>query len=186
MKVGYCRVSSTDQNADAQRQQLQAAGVERIFEEKVSGKNTTDRTELLAMLDFVRDGDTLVVTKLDRLARSLSDLFKIIETLEAKGAQLVVLNNAAIDTTTPMGRCVFSIFGAIAELERNLILERQREGISLAKTRGIYKGGSTRFDPDTIRAKADSGMRPSQIAAAMGCDVRTVHRALSNEEAGNV
>jgi DNA invertase Pin-like site-specific DNA recombinase len=100
--------------------------------------------------------------------------------LAAKGAQLVVLNNSAIDTTTPMGKCVFAIFGAIAELERDMILERQREGIALAETRGVYKGGTARFDRETIRAKATAGMKPSQIAVELKCDVRTVHRALNN------
>jgi DNA invertase Pin-like site-specific DNA recombinase len=178
MKMGYCRVSTEDQSLDVQREALQAAGCERIFEEKVSGKSADNRDQLQALLSFVREGDVLTVCKLDRLARSLPDLFKIIETLETKGAQLVVLNNSAIDTTTPMGRCVFAIFGAIAELERNLIRERQTEGIEAAKRNGVYKGAIRRFDPATIRQMRDAGKRVCDIASELGCSDDTVQRAL--------
>ena len=179
MKVGYCRVSSTDQSTDVQRQQLEAAGAERIFEEKVSGKNTTDRAQLQAMLAFIREGDTLLVSRLDRLARSLPDLFEIVKALEEKGAQLTVLNNSAIDTTNPMGRCVFAIFGAIAELERSLIRERQAEGVRAARARGVYKGRPPKIQRERVFELRDGGMGPAEIARTLEISESSVFRLLA-------
>ena len=183
MRVGYARVSSTDQNTDAQRQQLEAAGAERIFEEKASGKSSSDRQQLQAMLGFIREGDVLIITKLDRLARSLPDLFEIVKTLETKGAQLTVLNNAAIDTTTPMGKCLFGIFGAIAQFERDLILDRQRDGIRLAKQRGVYKGRKPTVPRDEVLRLKAGGMGPAEIARTLKIGESSVFRVL--REASN-
>ena len=179
-RFGYARVSSTDQDLTVQREALEVFGCDIIREEKVSGKSRDGREQLSILLDFMSKGDVLVVTKLDRLARSLPDLFKIVETLEKKGAQLVVLNNSAINTTNPMGRCVFAIFGAIAELERDLIRERQADGIALAKKQGRYRGGKQRFDPEAIRAMKAAGARPAHIARQLKCSAATVFRALTS------
>lgn len=181
MKCGYCRVSSTDQNLDVQRQQLVDAGCERIFEETASGKNTTARPQLKAALEFVRDGDVLIVAKLDRLARSLPDLFDIASTLDRKGVQLIVLNNTAVNTTTPMGRCVFAIFGAIAEFEREIILERQREGIDRAKAEGKYTGAKLKHDRDAMRRLVAEGLSKSAVARQLGCSRMSVWRAIQGE-----
>ncbi|WP_339672007.1 recombinase family protein [Dasania marina] len=139
MKIGYARVSTADQKLDVQLDQLKSAGCNKLFTEKVSGKDAVSRSELASALDFVREGDCLVVTKLDRLARSAVDLGRIAEMLEQKKVDLVVLNQA-IDTSTPTGRLMFTMIGAFAEFERNLIRERCAEGIERAKANGTKFG----------------------------------------------
>lgn len=139
MKIGYGRTSTIDQVAglDAQLRDLKEAGCEKVFSEQISSK--ASRRELEAALEYCREGDTLVVTKLDRLARSISDLVKIRERLETKGVALVVLA-LNLDTSTPTGKLMVNLLGSIAEFERELMLERQREGITSAKAAGRYKG----------------------------------------------
>lgn len=139
MKIGYARVSSRGQSLDVQISKLQGAGCEKIFEESRSGGKGTSRPVLEQALEFAREGDVLYVTKLDRLARSLSDLNSITGLLSKKKADFVVLDQA-IDTTTPTGRLTFSLLGAIAEFERDLIAERRDEGIAQAKGRGVKFG----------------------------------------------
>ncbi len=135
MIVGYARVSTTDQSLDIQDQELRAAGCERVFGEKVSG-TTADRPELKACLDFVREGDVLLVTRLDRFARSSRDLHNLLHSLDAKGVGFRCVEQSGIDTTTSMGRLVLSILGSVAAFETELRAERQREGIEAAKRRG--------------------------------------------------
>src|SRR5215510_3820292 len=125
MKIGYVRVSTKDQNTDLQITAARAIGCERIFEEKISGKNT-DRPEFQRMLEILREGDTVIVYKLDRLARSTLDLLETIRTLDQKGIAFKSLSEAWADTTTPHGRLMITIFGGLAEFERELIRERQR------------------------------------------------------------
>jgi DNA invertase Pin-like site-specific DNA recombinase len=137
-KIGYVRVSSSTQSTDRQDDVMAELGVERVFLEKVSGKNA-NRPELKKMLDYVREGDTVVVADISRLARSTRDLLTIIDHLTQKGVDFVSLKEK-IDTTTPQGRFVLTIFGALAELERENILGRQREGIEAAKARGKKLG----------------------------------------------
>jgi DNA invertase Pin-like site-specific DNA recombinase len=148
MNIGYARSSTIDQEAgyQAQIRTLNAAGCEKVFSEKVS--SVAHRTQLEAALEFAREGDTLVVTKLDRLARSVAHLVAIGEKLDAKGVSLKVLEQS-IDTSTPTGRLMFNMLGAIAQFERELMLERQREGVAKAKLEGKYKGRAP-----TARAKA--------------------------------
>lgn len=138
MKVGYMRVSTKEQNLDRQLEILKEAGVERIFEEKVSGKSA-NRPQLQEMLAFVREGDTVVVESISRLARNTRDLLEIVDSLKQKGVGLVSLKEN-IDTGTPAGQFMLTLFGAMAELEREYILSRQREGIEIAKAKGVYKG----------------------------------------------
>ena len=139
MKVGYVRVSTVEQNEARQIESLKAQGVEKFFTEKISGKNTTDRKELQAMLDFVREGDTVYIHDFSRLARSTKDLLEIVELLNRKGVSLHS-DKENIDTATPTGKLMLTMIGAIAEFERVNMLDRQREGIEIAKRNGAYKG----------------------------------------------
>jgi DNA invertase Pin-like site-specific DNA recombinase len=148
MQIGYARSSTIDQEAGykAQLKALKAAGCQKVFAEKVS--SVAQRAELEAALDYAREGDALVVIKLDRLARSVAHLISIGERLAAKGVSLKVLEQQ-IDTSTPTGRLMFNMLGAIAQFERELMLEREREGVAKAKVEGKYKGSAP-----TARAKA--------------------------------
>jgi len=136
--IAYVRVSSTDQNTGRQLEALRAYQIERIFEEKISGKDR-NRPQLQAMLGYVREGDTLYIESFSRLARSLSDLLEIVKTLSEKGVQLVSLKEN-VDTSSPSGRLQLHIFGALYEFERETIRQRQREGIDLALKEGRYYG----------------------------------------------
>ena len=138
VNVAYIRVSSKDQNLDRQRKILDGYGIEKWYEEKVSGKNT-DRPKLKLMLDFVREGDTVYVCSFDRLSRSVLDLLDICDKLGKKNVQLVSVKER-IDTSTPNGRLMLTVVGAIAEFERAIIRERQEEGIAIAKAKGVYAG----------------------------------------------
>ncbi len=138
--IGYVRVSSNDQNEARQLKALEEYGkpIHRIFIDKCSGKSA-DRPELKKMLDYVRDGDVLVVCEYARLARSSADMLKIVHYLQEKGVEIISLREQ-LDTTTPQGRFMLTVFAGLAELERETILERQREGIAIAKAQGKYKG----------------------------------------------
>lgn len=134
--VGYVRVSAADQN---EARQLEALGpVDRLFSEKVSGKNTNDRAQLQEMLTYVRDGDMVRVKSPDRLARSTTDLLALVEQLKAKGVALEFIDNPALNTDTPQGEFMLTVLAAIAQLERKTIRERQAEGIAIAKRNGVY------------------------------------------------
>lgn len=137
-KVGYIRVSAIDQNTERQEVALKELNVNKIFTEKLSGKNT-NRPELHKMLEYVREGDTLYIESISRLARSTKDLLSLVQTLQEKGVDLVSLKEN-IDTTTPQGRFILTIFGALSELERENILQRQPEGIEIAKQNGKVLG----------------------------------------------
>ena len=138
MKIGYVRASTTDQNTARQEVLMESLGVDQVYIDRVSGKNT-DRPELRRMMTFVREGDTVIVESISRFARNTRDLLELVERLTAKGVEFVS-KKEAIDTTTPSGKFMLTIFGAVAELEREYILQRQREGITIARERGIYKG----------------------------------------------
>ena len=147
-QVGYARVSSKGQDLQVQLDKLTAQGCEKIYQEKQSG-TTARRTQLDACLDYVREGDTLVITKLDRLARSITDLCNISRTLERKGVAFKVLDQQ-IDTSTSTGRLLFNMLGVIAQFETELRAERQSEGIRRAKERGIRMGREKAFTPEQI------------------------------------
>ena len=138
MKIGYVRASTTDQNTARQEVLMESLGVDQVYIDRVSGKNT-DRPELKRMMTFVREGDTVIVESISRFARNTRDLLELVERLTAKGVEFVS-KKEAIDTTTPSGKFMLTIFGAVAELEREYILQRQREGIEIAKQQGKYKG----------------------------------------------
>ena len=181
MLVGYARTSTQDQSAgiEAQIRDLQAAGVERIFVEQVSSVDIVKREELELALDFVREGDTLVVTKLDRLARSVAHLMAIMERLAKKGVSLRIMN-LGIDTETPTGKLILSVLGGIAQFEREIMLERQREGIAKAKREGKYKGRkpTVRARQAEVLALRDKGWGPSQIAATLQISRASVYRII--------
>lgn len=138
MKIGYIRVSTTEQNTIRQEILMKELGVDEIYMDRVSGKNT-QRPELKAMLEYVRKGDTVIVSEISRFARNTRDLLDLVETLTAKGVEFVS-KKEAIDTTTPTGKFMLTVFGAVAELEREYILQRQKEGIAAAKEQGKYTG----------------------------------------------
>jgi DNA invertase Pin-like site-specific DNA recombinase len=183
MLIGYGRTSTVDQDAgiEAQQRDLLAAGCEKLFVEQVS--SVGKRQHLEAALDFVRDGDTLVVTKLDRLARSVSDLLGIVARLEAKKVHLRVLamsGGQALDSSSAMGRLMLSVVGAVAEFERSMMLERQKEGIAKAQKEGRYKGRAPtvrRKATEIIRLKAE-GVKPADIAKRLGVGRASVYRVL--------
>lgn len=160
--VGYARVSSRTQSLGIQTDALTRAGCKKLFAEKMSGTRTEGRKELERMLDYVREGDVLVITKLDRLARSLPDLLKITARLEEKGVQLRCLDQA-IDTTTPEGRMTYQILGAVAEFETNIRKARQREGIDAALAKGAdspFKGRPATITADAVHAAiAETGSK---------------------------
>lgn len=138
MKIGYIRISTEDQNTARQEVLMQQLGADAVFVDKLSGKNT-DRPELKRMLAYVRRGDTVIVESISRFARNTRDLLDLMEELSAKDVAFVS-QKEAIDTTTPTGKFMLTVFGAVAELEREYILQRQREGIAVAKANGVYKG----------------------------------------------
>nr|WP_297275141.1 recombinase family protein [uncultured Agathobaculum sp.] len=156
MKIGYVRVSTEEQNEARQVEALQKRGVEKIYIEKKSGKNL-DRPVLQEMLDYIREGDTVYVHDLSRISRSLTDLLNLVELLQKKGVHLVS-EKESVNTETPTGRLFLSIVGAINEFERTNLLERQREGIEIAKRAGKYKGRKPRT-LDNIAALYDMWIR---------------------------
>lgn len=173
----YARVSTDDQDLTVQREALKAAGCEIIREEKASGKSRSGRDQLDTLMQFIREGDTLVVTKLDRLARNTLDMLSIIQELGARGVGFRSLAEPWADTTSPAGKLMLTVMAGVAEFERERIKERQREGIEAAKARGVYKGGTVKHDPETIRAMVASGKSKAAVARELGCSVMTVHRA---------
>lgn len=138
MKIGYVRVSTQEQNTIRQELLMESLGADEVYIDRMSGKST-DRPELKKLMEYVRRGDTVIVESISRFARNTRDLLELVERLSAKGVEFVS-KKEAIDTTTPSGKFMLTIFGAVAELEREYILQRQQEGIAIAKANGIYKG----------------------------------------------
>ena len=178
--IGYARTSTTDQKAglDAQLRDLAAAGCQKVFQEQVSSVDTK-RSELERALDYAREGDTLVVTKLDRLARSMANLVEITGRLKAKGVELKVLA-LDLDTGTSTGKLMLNLMGSIAEFERELMLERQREGIAKAKAEGKYQGRAptARKKANDIRRLRSEGKTVEAIVAELGVSRSSVFRML--------
>src|SRR5450631_429999 len=155
--IGYARVSTTDQSLDIQEAALRTAGCDLIRSEKRSGTTTAGRTELQTVLDFLRKGDVLMVTRIDRLARSIGDLQDIVRAVRAKGAALKATEQP-IDTTTAAGKAFLDMLGVFAEFETNLRRERQLEGIAKAKAAGVYKGRPASIDAAQVRARKAKGL----------------------------
>jgi DNA invertase Pin-like site-specific DNA recombinase len=186
MLIGYARVSTAEQDAgfEAQERDLKAAGVQRMFSERTSAVG--QRKALEEALDFAREGDAIVVTKLDRLARSVADLVRIVERLTKKGVGLRILA-MGIDTATPTGKLVLNVLGAIGQFEREVMLERQREGIAKAAAEGKYKGRkpTARAKSADIIKLAGEGMKREDIASRLNVGVASVYRALAERRAAS-
>jgi DNA invertase Pin-like site-specific DNA recombinase len=175
---GYARVSTIDQDLTVQRQALRAAGCSVVRAEKASGSRRDGRTELQVLLDFVQPGDTLVVTRIDRLARSLKDLQDIVYELKSRGVALRAIEQP-VDTSTASGKAFLDMLGVFAEFETNLRRERQLEGIAQAKARGVYRGRKPSIDMAEIkRLRQQDGLGPTAIARRLGIGRASVYRAL--------
>ena len=182
MLVGYARVSTVGQSLEVQEEQLRAAGCERIYAEKRSGKSLEERVKLAEALAYVREGDTLVVTRLDRLARSMIDLRQTVDGLAAKGVTFRCLQQGAIDTTRSDGKLLLNILASFAEFEMDIRRERQKDGIEKAKANGVYKGRPPKLDGSKIVELHREGMGPSDIARRLGISRATVYRAIAPKE----
>jgi DNA invertase Pin-like site-specific DNA recombinase len=184
MLIAYARVSTVDQVAglEAQQRDLLATGCTKLFMERVS--SVAQRDELAAALDFVREGDTLCVTRLDRLARSTTDLLEIIGTLERKGVALRVMDcgGETIDTKSPSGRLIVTMLGAIAQFERELMRVRMHEGVMKAKAEGRYKGRvpTARRKTSEVHDLRSGGLKPSAIASQLKISRSSVYRILAD------
>jgi DNA invertase Pin-like site-specific DNA recombinase len=177
--VGYARTSTLEQVAglEAQLRDLKAAGCIKLFQEQVS--SVAKRQQLEACLEYLREGDTLIVTKLDRLARNVAHLGQLVASLKGKGVSLRILD-LGLDTSTPTGELILNMMGAVAQFERQMMLERQREGIAKAKADGKYKGRAPTAmrQAQTIHELAAEGFRRAEIARTLGLSERSVYRAL--------
>ena len=181
MKVSYIRVSSQQQSLEVQRESVMKYGVDKIFEEKVSGTSTDKREQLKQCLEFVREGDELVITRIDRLARSVLDLQLIVKQLMDKGLTLTSTEQP-ISTKDATSKCFLDMLGVFAELETNIRKERQMEGIELAKRKGVYKGGTQRIDVEEIKRLKSEGLGVTKIAKSMGIHRDSVYRLLKKVE----
>jgi DNA invertase Pin-like site-specific DNA recombinase len=185
--IGYARTSTSDQQAglEAQIEELIKAGADRIFQEQVS--SVTKRDELDAALDYLRDNDVLMVSKLDRLARSVADLMKIIERIKSRNASLRILA-MNLDTESATGKLMISILGSVAEFEREIMLERQREGISKAKAAGKYKGRAptARQKAEQVLELVGQGWKQMDVAAELGISRSSVQRIVRLNESSDL
>ena len=177
MKIGYRRVSTGDQCLD--RQEL--SGVDKVFEEKLSGKSASDRPALQAMIEFAREGDEVICHSIDRLARDVLDLKRIIQTLNEKGVSVAFVTEGLAFSASqddPFARLQLHMIGAFAEFERALIRQRQRDGIAKAKLRGAYLGRKATIDPETILSLHEAGMGATAIAERLSVSRSSVYRLL--------
>ena len=172
--IGYCRVSSDDQSLDIQREQLQAAGCRRIFEEKISGKDA-NRPELQACLKFLAKDDKLVVCKLDRLARSTLDMLTIVSDLGKRGVKFASLAEPWANTDTPAAELILTLMAGVAQFERGRIRERQIDGIARAKRQGKYRGRKRRITAAVVQEMKAKGMGVSAIARELNCTRRSIY-----------
>ena len=179
MKYGYARVSSIGQDLSIQMEALKNAGCETIRKEKVSGTSIQGRDELNTLLEFLREGDELVVTRIDRLARSVRDLQNIVFDLDQRGVTLSATEQP-INTKTSAGKCFLDMLSCFSEFETNIRKERQMEGIAKAKEKGVYKGRKPSVDIDKVKELKENGLGASQIARELNIGRASVYRALEN------
>ena len=177
MKVAYIRVSSSSQCLDIQREAVQKENVEKIFEEKVSGTSTVGRDKLREMLDFVREGDEVVITRTDRIARSVLDLQLIVKELTEKGVSLTATEQP-ISTKDATSKCFLDMLSVFAEFETNIRKERQMEGIAKAKLKGVYKGGKSKINIEEIKKLKVEGLGATAIARKLNIHRDSVYRLL--------
>ena len=178
MIYGYARVSTTEQDLTVQEEALKAAGCEVIRSEKVSGTSRNGRSELQNLLDFARNGDEIVVTRIDRLARSVRDLQNLVFEMNDRGVSLRATEQS-VDTRTSAGKCFLDMLSVFAEFETNLRRERQMEGVAKAKERGVYQGRKQTIDVEKVRELKESGMGATAIAKQLGIDRTSVYRVLN-------
>ena len=186
MMIGYCRTSTLEQQAslEAQNKSLRAIGCERLYEEQIS--SMAFRQALCDAVGYAREGDTLVVTKLDRLARSVKHLGEIVEGLEAKGVGLRIVD-LGLDTSNATGKLMLNVLGSVAQFEREMMLERQLEGIAKAKAQGKYKGRTptARQKTDQILSLVSEGLTKKEVSDRLGVSERSVYRVISDQK-GNI
>jgi len=180
MIYGYARVSTSEQDLTIQEEKLKAAGCEVIRSEKVSGTSRNGRSELQNLMDFAREGDAIVVTRVDRLARSVRDLQNIVFELNERGVSLRATEQS-VDTSTSAGKCFLDMLSVFSEFETNLRRERQMEGIRKAQEKGVYKGRRQTIDVQKVRELRDSGMGATAIAKQLGIERTSVYRVLKND-----
>lgn len=179
-RIGYARVSTLDQDLEIQQQRLTAEGCQIVRCEKVSGASRHGRTELATIIEFLREGDELIVTRLDRLGRDTRDVLNIVHDCEQRGAYVTVIE-PLVSTKGEMGKVILTVLGMVAQMERRFIKERQLEGIARAKALGTYKGGRTRINRELIRTLHQRGIRSAEIARQAGCSRMQVYRILTSE-----
>jgi DNA invertase Pin-like site-specific DNA recombinase len=177
--IGYARVSSVGQSLEVQHEQLAQCGCKKVFSEKITGTTTEGRHQLAQALDYVREGDVFVVTRLDRLSRSLTDLRLTVDKLAAKGVGFRSLQQSSIDTTKSEGKLMLAMLGAFAEFEADIRRERQLEGIAKAKTAGVYKGRKATVPTVEVQRLHAEGVGPTEIGKRLGIGRASVYRALS-------
>jgi DNA invertase Pin-like site-specific DNA recombinase len=182
MIVGYARVSTSDQSLDVQEDALRAAGAQKIFAEKLSG-TTSKRPQLQAAVEFCREGDTFIVTRLDRFARSSVDLHNIVATLVAKGVEFRCTEQAGVDTSSSSGKLMLGMLGAVAEFETAIRRERQMEGIARAKRDGMYRGRKPTISHGEVVQLYREGKGATQIAAQLGIGRASVYRIIKAPDA---
>lgn len=180
-EIGYARVSTSDQHLEPQLELLQQAGCEKVFQEKLSGSSTENRPALQSMIEYIREGDRVTVAKLDRIARSTIDLLNLVDSFNKKGVEFRVLN-INLDTSTSTGKLMLSMLAAIGQFERELMLERQREGIKFAKARGAYKGRkpTARMKAAEVRLMVSDGKSKAAVARELNISEASVYRILAS------
>ncbi|SDY29594.1 recombinase family protein [Citreimonas salinaria] len=177
-KIGYARVSTTDQDLSIQQDRLKREGCDLVRSEMISGASRAGRSELATIIEFLRPGDELMVTRIDRLGRDTRDVLNIVHECDERGAFVTILD-PHVSTRGEMGRVVMTVLGMVAQMERRFIKERQREGIERAKGNRVYKGGKRRIDYELVKRLSDDGQNPTEIARAIGCSRMQVYRILS-------
>lgn len=183
MKIGYARVSTTGQSLESQLETLKNAGCDKVYQEKLSGKSADNRERLQTVLEFIQEGDILICTKLDRLARSISDLWSIVNLLESKKAHITILDQPLIDTSKPEGKLVMTMFGYVAETERALILERTANGRAKAKAKGVQFGRKPKLDDNKLQSAIDDykqgSLSASDVAKKYGISRASLYRLMN-------
>src|ERR1039457_2111773 len=176
-RIGYARVSTADQDLEQQLVKLKGEGCELVRSEKVSGASRDGRNELSTVLEFLRPGDELVVTRLDRLGRDTRDVLNLVHECEQKGAFVTILD-PHVSTRGQLGHVVITVLGMVAQMERRFIKERQKEGIERAKSTGVYRGGKRRLDRSKVIELKAAGYGPAAIAKTLGCSRMQVYRII--------
>lgn len=183
-RIGYARVSTIDQDLQVQLDRLRSEGCEIIRSEKVSGGSREGRSELATIIEFLRQGDELVVTRLDRLGRDTRDVLNIVHECQQHGAFVTILD-PLVSTRGELGQVILTVLGMVAQMERRFLKERQREGIQKAKVAGVYKGAKARLDHGLIKRLHAEGAMPSNIARAVRCSRMQVYRILRSGKGCN-